>query len=321
MHVKYMRCLLSLLLMFSVQSFANAATDTRMQVMVQAEQHKVEVRWLHTHIQRASGMALPQLWNRIVPLSAQSKIPKKVKAIRFLEKATPTETGLVIRFNRKRVMAYLKANHVPYIAREPVLNLNVQLYNAAGRRMNRSAADLVDYAESVAPFWGYRLSPKGENLVLLWRWEGRNQVSLNISGDVDVDMPYESRHLMAGQALLSLKPWLSEVLLKARDAYAAGAMPVSAVQGPESAGVHAQPDLSAGLLLTVERQASLPEQVLFEDDLRRDPHVRSLILRQVSGGLQQYRLQLKAGDDQWLPQWFRLRGMTLTPAVEGWVAH
>jgi len=81
-----------------------------------------------------------------------------------------------------------------------------------------------------------------------------------------------------------------------------------------------QAPLQAGLL-RIQRQASLPEQVLFEEELARDPRVLSLSLSQVNKDRQQYRLQLKSPDDQWMMAWFSRRGMTLTQSVEGWLAR
>ena len=74
-------------------------------------------------------------------------------------------------------------------------------------------------------------------------------------------------------------------------------------------------------VLTLQRQASLPEQALFEEDLARDPHVVSLTLRLVNRNQQQYRLQMKGPDDQWLQRWFQRRGMLLTASVDGWVVQ
>ncbi len=81
-----------------------------------------------------------------------------------------------------------------------------------------------------------------------------------------------------------------------------------------------QEPLSAGLL-TIERHESLPEQILFEDYLSHDPRVLSLMLKQVNSDQQQYQLQLKSSDAQWLTAWFSRRGMTLTQSFDGWVAR
>jgi len=192
--------------------------DTRMQVLVIAVDQGVEVRWLHTHIQQAATMALPQLWKRLIPGHARNMIPKNVNAIRFLRKARPTEKGIDIVFDQRRVLSYLENNKIPY------------------------------YVEQS-------------------------------TGRIKTD----SHPLADGLPLVPAQ-------------------------------------VQSGLLM-IERQASLPEQVLFEEDLGHDPHVVSLSLREVNGQSRQYRLSLKGSDDQWLFDWIERRGMRLTTSMEGWVVH
>jgi len=200
-------------------------SDTRMQITVIAAEQGVEVRWLHTNIQRAATMALPLLWNRLIPRHAHRLIPKKVNAIRFLKKAKPTEEGVNIIFDQKRVLSYLDQNNIPY------------------------------YVEQSA---------------------GSSGTGMQISHPVVDGQPEQ--------------------------------IPLAQAQGQSG-------------WLTILRQASLPEQVLFEDDLGRDPRVVSLSLRQVNSQSRQYRLSLKGSDDQWLFEWVKRRGMTLTESVEGWVVR
>jgi len=212
-----MQVWLAFFMLLCVQQSVFAEPDPRMQVAVIAANQGVEVRWLHTHIQRAAMMALPQLWNRLIPGHAHNMIPKKVSAIRFLKKATPTEEGVNIIFDQRRVFSYLEDNKIPYYVEQ------------SGRIKTESQ-----------PF--------------------------------------------------------------------ADGLPLAPAQ------------VKSGLLM-IERQASLPEQVLFEEDLGHDPHVISLSLRQVNGQGRQYRLSLKGSDDQWLFDWIKRRGMTLTTSMEGWVVH
>ncbi|MFQ5519411.1 MAG: hypothetical protein ACE5E3_05355 [Mariprofundus sp.] len=212
-----------------VPSFAMAEADARMHVEVLAEKHAVKVGWLHAHIKKAADLALPTLWYRLVPQEAHALIPEKVKAIRFLQKATPSSDGVSITFHKKRVLRFLQKNSIPYYATQSA------------------------------------------------RMPEPQQPAAQAAPEQDVSKP------VALQQLFSPPP--------------------------------------AGKLLTIQRQASLPEQVLFEDDLGRDPRIASLKLRQVNREFQQYRLQLKGADEQWLSQWFRRRGLTLSPSVEGWIAH
>lgn len=199
------------------------AADVRLQVDVNAQEHDVEVRWLHSHVRKAADMALPVLWQRLVPAHSQNLIPKKVKAVRFLQKAKPTEEGVRITFHEKRVFTWLKNNQIPYYAEQS--------------------------AEPVQP---------------------------------PAPVP-------AAQPTAPLQQMMTRT--------------------------------QAELILTVVRRASLPEQVLFEEDLKKDPRILSLSLRQVNRDSQQYRVQLKGADDAWLTAWFRRRGLTLTASVEGWVAR
>ena len=305
------------------------ADDERMQVDIVAATQEVEVNWLHANVREAAALALPQLWNRIVPQYAHGLIPKRMKAVRFMQKATPTEEGIRIAFHQQRVMNYLQENNLPYISEQPALNVVVQLYNVDGRPMGQTTNELLDYAASEAVARGYRVDDQGAAVVLFWRWMDDRQVDLSVRGNSKLGEFSETRELIAGDPLEQLKPWMAEVLLKARDAYVEPTEIV--IEGLELAPDHNDPlnGLAAEaimkpeveLRLTIERESSLPDQVLFEDDLREDPRILALSLRQVNRESRQYRVQLKASDDQWLSQWFLRRGMTLVPTIEGWVAR
>ncbi|GAV20178.1 hypothetical protein MMIC_P1142 [Mariprofundus micogutta] len=211
---------ITLILTLLLASFtAHADTDPRMVFKVLPDENRgITVQDLHRDVRAAADMALPKLWFRIVPDYAQNQIPKKVKAVRFLKRATPTPEGVTITFNAKRVFAWLKSNNIP---------------------------SFDDPAEPVAQ--------------------------------------------------MQTETTMSE--------------PIAAVAK------------GAYLILMVHRHASLPEQVLFEEDLKREPRIADLSLRQVNRDGQQYRLRLNGSDDQWLTLWFKRRGLTLSPTIEGWVAR
>ena len=217
--------LVTCLIIALLPSLAMADGDARMQIELNAEKLNVQPSWLHGHIKQAVGMALPILWQRIVPAHAINQMPRKPNALRFLKKASPNENGVTVLFNEKRVFDYLKQNRIPYYAEQN--------------------------AEATVP-------------------------------EPDTSMPV------------------------------AIDQPVPVMSTPAAPVV---------TLLSIERHASLPEQVLLEDDLAKDPHVRSLILQQVNRFGQQYRLLLKQPGDGWLTTWFRNRGMTLTQTVDGWLAR
>jgi len=312
-----------------VQMPAMAAADTRMQVDVLAEAHNVEVNWLHANVREAAALALPQLWSRMVPQYAISKIPKRVKAVLFMQKASPTKDGVRITFHQQRVINYLKKHELPYVAEQPALNVVIQLYNKHGRPMGGTANDLLDYAANEAATKGYRVDGQGASLVLLWRWLNAKQVSLSVRGNSKLSEYTETRRLTAADPLRQLKPWMNEVLLKARDAYieptAAEAENLDIVHdqlnSPDGLAMQPLSKPEVELRLTIQKEASIADQVLFEQDLRRDPRILELSLRRVNRDGQQYYLQLNGSDDQWLKQWFARRGMMLTATIEGWVAQ
>lgn len=306
---------------------AQAVEDGRMQVFVPAGSDAGDLNRLHTNIQYAAQLALPKLWDRMVTRQGRGAIAGNVNPVQFLQRATPTENGVVVTFSKKRVLAYLKEQELPAIEDEPSLNLEVQLYNPSGQVMAQSASLLQAHAASAAANWGVNVAGYGPSLILQWNWLDQQQVNLTVRGTTLLGEYSESRRLGAGDPVPQLGQWLVEVLLRARDATAAPPVePVTVVPSDLGApAVPEQPSIGAmqkkRLLLTIERRASLAEQVLFEDELRREPRVVSLLLHRVNREVQQYRLHLNDADDQWLVEWFRLRGMELAPAVEGWVAR
>ncbi len=320
------RLLLTLTLLF-VSAYSAHAADPRMEFEVKANQGKgISVQDLHRDVRAAAEMALPQLWFRIVPNDARKKIPAKMKAVSFLERATPTPEGVTITFNARRVFAWLKANNVPYVEQLPALNLDVQLLDAKGRSMDQSARVLKAYAQQTSSFWGYALDENAASLVLSWQYQNNRQVLLSVRGTSRLGEFSDMRQLASGDPVTQLKPWLSEILLKARDSSIPSVENETQVARQDSASP-SQPasvsPVSQGiyLLLSIQRHASLPEQVLFEEDLRRERRILDLSLRQVNRDGQQYRLRLNGADDQWLTLWFKHRGLTLSPTIEGWVAR
>lgn len=305
-----------------------AVEDGRMQVFVPAGEEPDSLRKLHTNIGGAAQLALPRLWDRVIPQRERNAVSGKINALQFLQRATPTDSGVIVTFSKKRVLAYLKANGLPAIDEQPSLHLEIQLQNQSGQSMAQSASLLQMYAANAAVDWGVSLDGYGSSLVLQWRWLDQQQVNLIARGTSRLGEFSETRRLGAGDPVLQLREWLIEVLLRARDANVLPLEePVAVVASDLGApGIPGeQPALSETqekhLLLTLERQASLAEQVLFEDELKRDPHVIALLLHRVNRDVQQYRLHLNDADDSWLVEWFNQRGMQLTPVVEGWVAR
>ncbi len=335
------RILSGLLLVLTLSvTQALAEADMRMVVDVIADDKDGErLKDLHTNIQHAATLALPTLWNRIIPRKARNSIPRDVNALLFMQRASPTENGISISFQSRRVLNYLKSNGLPYIEQEPAWSLSIQLSNASGMPMAQSASSLYDYADRSAIYWGYKLDESGNSLILQWKWLDRRQVKLTMQGTSRLGEFSETRQLADGNPFPQLEKWLTEILLRARDAHAQPLEDIAVasvpddipefivgssqqeVQSAELAGQPVSASQNNYLLLSIERQASLPEQVLFEDDLKRDPHIINLLLQRVDSNKQQYQLHMKSSDNQWLVEWFGQRGMELSQTQKGWVAR
>lgn len=298
-----------------------------MQVFVAAGEEPENLRRLHSDIGYAVKLALPRLWDRLVPQRFRDAVDGSVDAMEFLQRATPGDTGVTITFSAKRALAYLASRNLPVIDEEPSLNLEIQLYNQSGQAMTQSASLLRMHAADAAADWGIALQNYAPSLILQWRWLDPERVNLIARGTSRLGEFSETRRLEAGDPVSQLQEWLVEVLLHARDARALSV--AAAADGPDAVETQWQAALPADpggvperrLLLTVERQASLAEQVLFEDDLGRDPHVTGLLLQLVDRDRRQYRLHVQGVDDRWLVEWFGQRGMELTAVAEGWVAR
>jgi len=92
---------------------------------------------------------------------------------------------------------------------------------------------------------------------------------------------------------------------------------------PEASEAQAAPVVHNGLSLelTVDRTATLAEQVLLEGDLSSDARVDVLVPVQLNEHVCKYHLLLKVADDSWIPLWFARHGLAVTPLPEGWIAH
>lgn len=315
--------LLSVLLLWTASAFA-VETDSRMMVELHAADVPAdEAPNLLSDIPGMAKIAIAKLWDRLVPQARRADM-KDTDAMALLQRAVPTgDGGLMLVFSHDRVAQYLQAQGIAFPAQAPHFDLVVHLTNPAGMAMPQSAALLMDYAKQQAARWGYVIDPHGDPLDLSWRWLDPQQVSLSVHGNPRLADSQEIRTLAAGDPMPQIQAWMDDVMLKARDAYAAppATQPAAVQPTPPPAPTATAETGPQTLELTISGKATLAEQVLFEQALASDPHVASLQLSHVDANSRQYLLRLRRGGEGWLPAWFASRGMQATPTVEGWLAH
>jgi|GEM_PF-2227724 len=316
---------LILFLICMAPAFALGATDDRMVVELHASDVPPDqAQSLLTDIPGMAKLAIPRVWDRLVPQSRRADVNDK-DAMSLLQRAVPTgDGGLKLVFSSARVTQYLQALGITYPQEAPHFHLEIHLINPSGVSMPESEALLMNYARQNAAQWGYVLDANGDPLELDWRWLDDRQVSLNVHGNSHVPETQEIRILAAGDPMPQIQAWLDEVLLQARDAYAVQAAAPATAQAaspPAESAVPATVVAPLTLVLTVAQQASLADQVLLEQSLATDSHVESLQLSRVGANSRQYLLRLRQPGQDWLSAWFASRGMKATQTAEGWLAQ
>jgi len=264
-------------------------------------------------LRAAINRAADTLWDRIVPQVARDKV-SAAEAMPLMMRAVPAGGNFEIEFQPARVWQYLEVKQLPLIRQQPAFNLQLQLHNEYGVRMQGSEKALQQQAAAMSERWGFVLSEEAPLLALSWHWLGANQVQLVVRGNSRLPEQTESRTLTGRDPMAELAIWMQELLVKARDAYAetGEAEPVQAAVVPTD---------NSELILHIERSATLPEQVLIEDALRRDRRIRQLLPLYLSGKEREYRIKLAVMDGSWIPAWFAQHGMTATAMPNGWLVQ
>ncbi|HKJ83989.1 MAG TPA: hypothetical protein VJ961_08245 [Mariprofundaceae bacterium] len=294
---------------------ATAATDMRMQVHVP----KQEGESGQSDLTDLAKRALPVLWDRLIPQAERAKADALPASVGLLSRIVPGDDGALVEFNRQAVFQTLRDAGIDYLASSPQLSLVIHVANSSGTGMPQSETLLRQYAESIAPRWGIELAKTAPSLVLSWRWVDDTRVMFSARGNSRLQEFTETRTLPAGgDPLESLKAWLQQVLLKARDAYVQTAATGAVSQGAMPAG-----DGQMVWITVTDHAMSLSEQVTLEDALHHDPRVKALIPYSYSREKIRYRLRLTTANGDWLSDWFSQRGFSAEAMSDGggWLIH
>lgn len=306
--IKYIVLLAISLLALSTTSYAD--TDPRMVVEVGAdEQGNVPA------VQDAIQLALPVLWDRVVEDSDRSSVSDSMRATTFLLRVVPQSDHVEVTFNQDRVWQYLDSKEIAYLKEPLRLNLQIQMANSSGNTMPKTAEALLGYAQGVAKARGIVLDTRAPLLQANWRWLDSTQLYLKVEGDSRLTGYTETRSMSAGNPLEQLQSWVEALLMKARSTYTTN------VTTPAEATIEQPTDGTMAVLLTIDLPATLATQVVVEDSLRQNSHVKLLVPTFLSANSRQYRMVLHTADDRWIADWFSRRGMQATATVDGWLVQ
>ncbi len=290
-------------------SWAHAA-DARLSVAVASE----DLNGAQTDAGKAMQLALPLLWDRIVPQSSRSEADLISPQFRLVSRIIPGKQLTIVEFNRKTVFQALRQRHIPAIVTAPRFHLLIRIRNSAGQPMQETQALLSDEAMRIAPQWGIELADNGPGLVMDWQWLDNQRLMLSVRGNTRLREFTQGRDLPDADPLPALEAWMKGLLLKARDAYAFQTdMSVSEGASGTVPGVEVR--------LTIDRPGGLMEQVAMEEALKNDPRIRNILPLALSRTRQTYLLQLEDVNDGWMREWFRRRGFNLSALPGGgWIA-
>ncbi|GMQ99922.1 MAG: hypothetical protein BMS9Abin18_0751 [Zetaproteobacteria bacterium] len=268
-----------------------------------------------TDTKLALRLALPQLWDRIVPREMRPQADSITSNYGLVARIIPAGEKTVVEFNGKAVFRTLKDHHIPAIVLAPRFHLVLKMRNSARLEMSQTQILLMQEAKDLAANWGIELADNAPSVVIVWQWLDNQQVMLSLRGNSRLQEFSETRTITDADPLPVLSDWLKTTLLKARDAYAFDA------GSPENINT-ANAIFDQQITLTIDRTTSLMAQVALEDALNNDPRVHLVLPVSLGATRQRYLLLLEGTDSRWLPEWFERRGYRLVALPEGgWLAQ
>jgi len=289
--------------------------------------------------------ALPQLWNRILPLNNPVGIPLVSTPKSVLQRVQNGREYITLELNSAAIFPLLQQQGIPVLRRMPHIRLNISLLNVEGKTMVHSQRLLEQEAANLARQWGLALDPDASEVNMVFTWLDANQVALQISGSALLSDVHENR-TMKGDSFTFLKAWLQDNLLQLRDTLAADHI-VTPSPAPQPIMAAAMADVYSntstddystatattattddystpawtidGTLIVIQKPMPLSQQLLFERAMRKEQRVESLIPVSFSVEEQRYALKLRSNDTIWLKSWFKKHGMHATLLDQGWL--
>ncbi len=292
-----------ILAMLCSLSWAHAASfEIRMQVHLNQDAIGLDIH-------AANQLALPTLWQRVVPFKDLKKTQNLHATTALILQFSPLQYGAKVVYNPSQVRAFLSRHDIQMIPYQPHWNLSIQTLGFDGISVNL-ADDLLQDITSSTPTMGVRLSPRGRKLHLMFTpgmdTYGKAAIHVRIQGAF-TDAILSQTQITANDATYhdlaeQLQAWLHLILRDIRDAYSLGDINFT--------------ETMAETLLTIEGEHTLATQIMLEQALASQPAVIALTPTLLQKARRQYRIQLRDGDTSWIQAWFAEYGLMATQQPE-----
>ncbi|MDQ7004466.1 MAG: hypothetical protein Q9N67_05950 [Ghiorsea sp.] len=274
---------------------AIAEGDTRFQVYVPDTQQEGGLT-----IQKAMRLALPTLWQRVVPTQSLEKASRLRGRTSLVLQMKRNGKGVNLVFNPVQVQTYLRQYHITMMVERAHWNLNVVLDGFTGAS-SALAADLMDYSDAISDALGIQLDSQGRKLELRFTQvigtDGTVQIEADISPPFSIPcLTCQSRQPVQGDLSGQLQIWLNRILRDLRDV--------------SNARLADGGNDGSSLYITIISDASLAAQISLEQLLQQQSEVVSVIPTMIQQESRQYRVVLREADDSWVSSWFASYGMT-----------
>lgn len=285
------------------------AADMRFQVHLNFEDAGVA-----PSIAEQVQQALPQLWQRIVPQSEQTKL-HDLQAMSLLKSIRPQGLTSTVIFNEQRVWQILDTREIAYIRSLPTFHITLEVLDALGRENTSSERELNAYLDEVSQTWGIQRNPSAPLLALHVQWLNDVQFYVSAIQQGQETQRDQNRWMQGQDAMQQLQASLQRMLLHARNQW------ISQAAMKPSQEVSQPVINTVSFMLHIQGQSSLAHQVLLETGLKSDPRVISITPTLIDSTSQSYQLVVKEAPEYWLESWFAQRGMTASLGLEGWLAE
>jgi hypothetical protein len=305
MRIMY-KFILAMALLLTVSQVHAAGVDARFKVHLQQEDENVA----SLSIKDAMALALPILWQRVVPTADVEKAKTLTGRKSLMLQFNSVAHGVDLVFNPVQIQSLLRRKGITMIPERPHWKLSILVLGFSGAD-EATSLDLMNYSYGMADELGFELSSQGKKLQLIFTPSldayGEPFVHVDMQGSFSADILSQTEQPAQGYVSYQLQAWTDEILHEIRDAYSLGTLDFN--------------ELSSEMLLTIDSEFSLATQVMLEQALSRESAVVTVVPVLLQKAHRQYSVTLRDQDDSWVESWFAGYGLTAVKQMEESETH
>jgi len=260
-------------------------------------------------------LALPQLWQRIVP---QQEIPalNDISAMSLLKSIHPQGLQSTVEFNEQRVWQTLASRSVPYISPLPSFYITLDVLDTSGHHNTPMEVQLQSYLDQLSQTLGIQRRNSAPLLALHVQWLNDRQFYISVVQPGHATQQEQNQAAQGADVMQPLQESLQRILLQVRQQFVVETGLPQPASGDKPTPVETQT-----FTLQIVGQGSLANQILLETALQSDARVQSMTPILIDANEQTYQVVSKQAPESWLAFWFAEHGMKASLGLAGWQAQ